>query len=269
MTLAARNIEVPQEQRACPACASQARRALPQYSEGSWSIAACEACGFVYLANPPGYEALESEFAFEKTFKVEKVRRLKTRPIAKRLSDATRWRLNLRRKGRFMSIFNGGKVLDIGCGKGTELYMQGVTPYGIEISRDLAVIANVRMQKHGGYAIQAPAVEGLKHFDAGMFDGVIMNSYLEHEEQPRTALAEVARVLRSGGKAYVRLPNFGGLNRRVTGKKWCGFRYPDHVNYFTLSRLRAMAHEAGFTTRLVNWLTLLTDDNIKMVLTRR
>lgn len=254
--------------RACPACGSAKRSALPHYSFEQWSIVQCGDCDFVYLGNPPGYAALVDDFAFEKTFQVEKARRLKTRPIAKRLSDATRWRLNLRRKGRFMHLFNGGKVLDIGCGKGTELYMQGVTPFGIEISRDLAVIANERMKKHGGYAIQAPAVEGLKRFDAGMFDGVIMNSYLEHEENPREALDEVARVLRPGGKAYVRVPNFGGLNRRVTGKKWCGFRYPDHVNYFTLSGLRAMARKSGFSTSLVNWLTLPTDDNIKMVLTR-
>jgi SAM-dependent methyltransferase len=168
-----------------------------------------------------------------------------------------------------MSLFpKGGKVLDIGCGRGTELYMQGVTPFGIEISRDLAVIANERMKQHGGFAIQAPAIDGLKQFEDGSFDGVIMNSYLEHEEQPREALREVARVLRSGGKAYVRVPNYGGINRRVTGRKWCGFRYPDHVNYFTLSGLRSMAREASFTTSLVNWLTLPTDDNIKMVLTR-
>lgn len=256
--------------RACPACGSERRSALPQYSIDAWSVVKCDDCSFVYLANPPGYAALVDDFAFEKTFKVEKARRLKTRPVAKRLSDATRWRLNLRRKGRFMRLFpSGGNVLDIGCGKGTELYMQGVTPFGIEISRDLAVVANERMQQHGGYAIQAPAIDGLQRFDAAMFDGVIMNSYLEHEEQPRVALREVARVLRQGGKAYIRVPNYGGLNRRVTGKKWCGFRYPDHVNYFTLSSLRAMAREAGFSTSLVNWLTLPTDDNIKMVLTKR
>ena len=31
-------------------------------------------------------------------------------------------------------------------------------------------------------------------------------------------------------------------------KRWCGFRYPDHLNYFTPKTLAAMAGEAGFNT---------------------
>ncbi len=147
--------------------------------------------------------------------------------------------------------------------------MQGCTPFGIEISRELHAQADAKMRARGGYAVHAPAIDGLRSFEDGSFDGVIMNSYLEHEEHPAPVLAEVARVLRANGRAYVRVPNYGALNRRVRGRQWCGFRYPDHVNYFTEKSLRSMAGTAGFGTRLVNWLNLPIDDNIKMLLIKQ
>jgi len=64
----------------------------------------------------------------------------------------------------------------------------------------------------------------------------------------------------------VRVPNFASLNRRVIGKKWCGFRYPDHVNYFTPVSLRALVAKAGFTMSITNNLTLHVDDNINALL---
>jgi hypothetical protein len=52
----------------------------------------------------------------------------------------------------------------------------------------------------------------------------------------------------------------------VIGPKWCGFRYPDHVNYFTLSTLRNVAKRTGFDTTLINRATFMVDDNIHVLL---
>jgi predicted SAM-dependent methyltransferase len=93
-----------------------------------------------------------------------------------------------------------------------------------------------------------------------------MRSFLEHEVQPQVLLNGVFRILQPDGVAFVKVPNYGGLNRRVMGRSWCGFRYPDHVNYFTLNSLRAMAFKAGFSLRLLNPLNLALDDNIHALL---
>ena len=98
------------------------------------------------------------------------------------------------------------------------------------------------------------------------FSGVIMSSVAEHEKQPKTLLAHVARVLEDGGTAYIRVPNFGSVNRVVMGAKWCGFRHPDHVNYFTVATLRRMAAECGLGVRLLNPIRLPFDDNINALL---
>ena len=131
---------------------------LPEYSEGEWNIVSCTSCSFVYLHNPPGYEALIEEFAWEKTFTEEIKRRLKTRSISKRFSQATRWRLGLfgRTKAKLLSFFQTGNVLDIGCGEGGILLDVGGVPHGIEISKGLHQISHEKMQTQGGYLRARP-----------------------------------------------------------------------------------------------------------------
>jgi SAM-dependent methyltransferase len=72
-----------------------------------------------------------------------------------------------------------------------------------------------------------------------------MRGYLEHETSPRPVLEHVARVLRPGGRAVIQVPNYGSLNRHVRGVRWCGFRFPEHVNYFEPRSLKQMVLEAG------------------------
>ena len=93
-----------------------------------------------------------------------------------------------------------------------------------------------------------------------------MFSYLEHETNVLGVLRGAHRALKDTGAVFVRVPNFGSLNRRVIGPKWCGFRYPDHVNYFTLSSLTNTASKAGFDTTLINRFTRPVDDNITVLL---
>ncbi len=72
--------------------------------------------------------------------------------------------------------------------------------------------------------------------------------------------------MRLGGAIYVRVLNYGSLNRRMLGAKWCGLRYPDHVNYFTTKSLGTLAGDCGLKLKLLNPLRLRLDHNINAVL---
>ena len=103
-------------------------------------------------------------------------------------------------------------------------------------------------------------------FPQNHFDGILMRAYLEHEYQPAEVLERAWRVLKPAGCLIIKVPNYGCWNRRVRGKKWCGYRFPDHVNYFTPDSLRQMVEEACFKVTKFGLLDRLpTNDNMWMV----
>lgn len=255
--------------RHCPACQADDPSTLEAFSPEPWTVASCGACDFVYLTNPPTYEALEEDFAWEKTF-VEKKAKSKGStwfsPLGRKLKAITK--LHGRdRKAKYIDWFNGGSVIDIGCGWGNGI-PEPLTPYGIELSKMLHATADAHMKTRGGYCIHGAGADAIWDFPEAQFDGVIMHSYLEHETEVMKVLEGAARALKSTGAIFVRVPNFASLNRRVIGKKWCGFRYPDHVNYFTPDSLRRVAKQVGFDVQITNALTLPIDDNINALLRR-
>jgi SAM-dependent methyltransferase len=254
--------------RDCPACGSAKSHLLPQFSRAEWRVEACDACGFVYLKNAPDYEALVEDFAWEKTYAAEDVRRRSEDSLFRAVDRATLWRMKIRRKpgDRYREVFREGRVLDIGCGSGKVL-PEPLIPYGIEISAALHAEADAHMRSRGGYAIHGPGIDALSHFPENFFDGVLMSSILEHEKDPKAMLAGLRRVLKPGGKIYLKQPNFGSSNRKVMGGKWCGFRYPDHVNYFRVGDLEKMARDGGFNFRQLNRFTPFAD-NMHALLTK-
>lgn len=88
-------------------------------------------------------------------------------------------------------------------------------------------------------------------FDAGSFDLIVMSSFLEHEIRP-LPLCEAARALRSDGKVLIKVPNHAIWNRRLRGARWCGYRWPDHANYFAPATLAAMVQAAGQQVQRMN-----------------
>lgn len=257
--------------RTCPVCRSAGEhQKLLHYSHPDWATVKCRHCAFVFLQDAPVYAALSEDLAWTKQFEKEKQRRKEKQPVVSWLDQKTRWRLHIARENEWAYIterVSFGKVLDIGCGPINRVPEQ-FTPFGIEIEKEAAEIANRIMGGRGGRVVHAPALEGLALFEDGYFDGMIMRSYLEHEAQPRAVLELAHRKLRPGGVIYVKVPNYGTLNRQMRGVDWCGFRFPDHLNYFDLPHMRTLAEAAGFRMELKNVLTQFTNDNMHVFLTR-
>lgn len=230
----------------------------------------------VYLENPPAYDSLQADFAWEKTFAAESDARRRQHPFLYRIGRAPKAVLQrLSKRDKLVSwacrYFSPGPVLDIGCAGGhtLERLPPQFIPYGIEISAELSRIAQQRFGPRGGRVIQADALSGLRQFDAGFFTGIIMTGFLEHEPNPREVLAAASRLMRAGSRLIVKVPNYACWNRTVRGAGWCGFRHPDHVNYFTPERLEFLLASSHFRVIRFGLLDRFpTSDNMWLVAER-
>lgn len=258
-------MSAPTTYRPCPACAATEIRDLADYARDAWRIGQCAACDLVFLRNPVNYAALEADFAWETTFETEDASRARRRGLIKRIAYRARafgyW-LRGDPMGRYLRLLGPGKILDIGCG-GVTRWRAPFVPFGIELSKVLAAKSDAQMRALGGHCVQGAGASTIWDFDPGSFDSVMMHSFLEHEVDFAGLLAGCAQALRPGGRAFIRVPNFSALNRRISGANWPGFRYPDHVNYFTPETLRAACERAGFSFTLVNRHKIWLDDNIQ------
>lgn len=234
-----------------------------RHSQTPWVLKRCASCSLVYLENAPDYEALESDFAWERTFDAERAKRRRGRRLWYLASDALKQvKLILRggdprgKERRLMRRFvPQGRILDIGSGSGQTLRAvpADLTPYAIEISPVLAERSRAVCAPRGGSVVQNSALDGLGEFEADFFSGAIMRSFLEHEVHPRQLLEGLHRVMRPGGRVIIKVPNYDSLNRRIRGRQWCGFRYPDHVNYFTPSLLHRLVRDTGYRVARFGW----------------
>lgn len=257
----------------CPILGRPTHVRPTRFHSGDWQIVQCTETGFVFLANPPSYEQLQVEHAWEVTSAAEKQRRREAEPWLAKLSlAAARMKLLLfPRRNRFFDLslplcdaIPAGqplRVLDIGCAAADLLHDlharfaaigRDMVPLGIEVSAHLARLAHAECAALGGRVEFASALEGAARFEPNSLDLVIMSSFLEHEAQPLALLKTLAPALAAHALIVLKVPNFGCINRHVRGSRWCGFRYPDHVNYFTPQSLRRLAAEAGFVVARQN-----------------
>jgi len=107
---------------------------------------------------------------------------------------------------RLSGLAPGARVIDMGCGSGafTELLAaRGYTVSGIDIAPKLIALAQA---KFPGIEFFAGDAENTP-FEAGMFDGVLLSGLAHHFPDPRRLAAEVARVLKPGGRFVAFDPN--------------------------------------------------------------
>lgn len=239
--------------RNCPVCGNGNENSQTlAYGPTEWPMKKCASCGMVYLIRSPDPEELSENLAWEKSSEIENTRREKELGLARKISKATRWRLHVfprkSMEGITQMYAKPGGIVDLGCGDGAQLsrLADGYSPYGIEVSKNLALRAEKNLASKNGKITNADALTGLRQLPDGRFTGVMMRSFLEHDIDPKNTLLEARRVLVPGGIVVIKVPNYGCINRIVRGKKWCGFRFPDHVNYFTRGTLRKLLTDCGF-----------------------
>jgi 2-polyprenyl-3-methyl-5-hydroxy-6-metoxy-1,4-benzoquinol methylase len=111
--------------------------------------------------------------------------------------------------GEFVRL-EGARVLDVGCGSGglsIAFAQRGAQVSAIEPDATRRAWAEERIAGHDVIVELSDSVaERLNHADESV-DVVLLDSVIEHVEDPQATLREVVRVLRPGGVVYITWPN--------------------------------------------------------------
>jgi 2-polyprenyl-3-methyl-5-hydroxy-6-metoxy-1,4-benzoquinol methylase len=134
-----------------------------------------------------------------------------------------------------------GKLLDVGTSIGLFLRLaldRGWSGTGTEFGRRALAYARDELQLD-------VTDEPIEELD-GTYDVVTVLSVLEHVNDPRAFLRQVARLLKPGGATYLIVPNVDSLACRVLHEEAATFDGRNHLVYFSPRTLADMLQREGF-----------------------
>jgi SAM-dependent methyltransferase len=95
--------------------------------------------------------------------------------------------------------------------------------------------------------VYAGTVQGLgSKLKNDLYDVITAFQIIEHERDPLSMMKRIHNLLKSDGMVILATPNYGGCWRKVMGKRWFGFRHPEHVVLFNFNSMRILLEKAGF-----------------------
>ena len=140
----------------------------------------------------------------------------------------------------------GTRILDAGCGEGVTLEkllrrMPDARIEGVDVDE-----ANIAICHEHGLPVHRADLNALPYPDSS-FDTCLLMEVIEHLDQPETALAELARVTRPGGRILVIYPVDWAMRlARVVCLRWMEARFdPGHLRQWTRRGLGRLMRSCG------------------------
>jgi ubiquinone/menaquinone biosynthesis C-methylase UbiE len=144
------------------------------------------------------------------------------------------------------------RVLDAGCGPGTEMLLlarlvPGGEVVGIDLSAGMITTAFESAQRRGVRNVvffQSDVAHMPEEFE-GCFDAVFSFAAFHHYPDPAAAVAEMHRVLNRSGRAFVVDP--GPEWFKAISVPWAKWADPGWVSFYTGEELQTIFGRAGFS----------------------
>lgn len=137
----------------------------------------------------------------------------------------------------------GLRVLEVGSGYGDILiYLKsrGCDVLGIDLSE-----AAAKKGAEAGVEIRVGNLADM-NLPAASFDVAILCHSLEHVPDPNVELAELARVLKPGGRIHIAVPNGNAVRLALDGREWAHLSFPFHFWYFDPRTIQKLLGRHGF-----------------------
>lgn len=135
-------------------------------------------------------------------------------------------------------------LLDVGCGNGRYLSTMrtlGWKVQGVELSENgVKVCQASRLPVHHGDLASAA-------FPDDRFELITVRHVIEHVPDPRAFMAELARILKPGGRLVIETPNSDALGRQWLGANWFANEVPRHLILFNTKNIDKLANSFGLS----------------------
>jgi len=240
----------------CPSCGEshdqplfEASDELYRTTQDRFTVVRCVHCGLMRLTPPIPDDRLPLYYPASYWFVPDAFSRL----------EETYRRLVLRDHiGFVLSAYRragaDGLLLDVGCGGGLLLCMlakRGVRGVGMDISAQAAASAHKvnRVAALCGTLQHTP-------LRAGSCSVVTMFHVVEHLNNPVAHLMAARRLLRSGGRVVVQVPNVDSWQFRLFGKRWNGLDVPRHLVNYRTRDLVQLLRRCGFRVERIRHFNL-------------
>jgi len=221
----------------CTVCGAESPR--PIHRKQDVEILRCRDCGLAFWTPPAGFRAQDlydgayfgnatASHGYDDYAALEGVLR---RNFARRLQ-------------RMPPPPVGARLLDVGAAYGfavSEARRLGWDASGLEVSASAAAAA-ARLSP--GHIVVATASS--TPFASASFDAVTLWDVIEHLAEPHDSMAEIARVLRPGGRLVLTTGDVGSAVARLSGSRWHLYTIPEHLFFHSRRSLRVLLEAHGF-----------------------
>jgi SAM-dependent methyltransferase len=227
----------------CPLCSSEDRKRL--YTEhGAIGVSRCSSCSLVYTS--PRIHSPERVYWGNASVYYDEARLIFEGRAAHHRDP-----LYLSEIMSIERYKKAGRFLDVGCNMGMLLRLavkRGWNCVGLEPSPSLAALA-----KQHGFPVWQCFMHQVPQSENASFDVVAFSDVFEHITEPLAFLQHGARLLKSGGILYVKVPNahwniFKQKIFALSGKHpqqglWDAY---EHVVHYTDETLKRTLIKGGF-----------------------
>ncbi|WP_432799779.1 class I SAM-dependent methyltransferase [Poriferisphaera sp. WC338] len=212
----------------------------------------CNTCNFGQLKPTPTPDQISTFYQLPE-YCTHTDARNQTRPhtYLQKLRAHLAWRLDQSSEmyvPRFREFAKQGisSCCDIGCGGGKSLRRMkeaGITDL-VGVEPDPEAIKNA--QSHGFTIYQGTAENLPTEALARKFDLVLITHVLEHTTAPVIAIRNLLKLVNSGGKLIVEIPNNLNAGCKQDARAWPWLDVPRHLNFFSAQSLIALCEKSGW-----------------------
>ena len=190
-----------------------------------FQIHECSSCGLLFTEPRPSKDKIGSYYKSEEYYSHQENKHGFIPKVYEKVKT-----VNLKRKYKIATKgLKDGKVMDIGCGVGDFLHTMEKHNWectGVEPYEDAKMIARKRIKA----SLYSP--EETDEMPDASFDLITMWHVLEHVDDLKWQVEQLARLIKPNGRIVIAVPNYKSYDAQYYKELWAAYDVPRHLNHF-------------------------------------